>query len=235
MVAIHFENTAVRDVTFTDCDSNFDTTMYLGDSQGNAIQDRSDNKCDGDDCADPNYCSTAYRETFTMRDLAVGGYTLLLSPYHGGGAWSVEVECATPSATPLEWKGWHPSTPLSKCQGDCDSDDDCSGDLSCFQSDAVAPGCWGRRYDLADYCYDPSSSAKAVAALLDELANTPPASWMQLMSGKDMAILVLMAVNLVGIMAVYCLCVRSKRGGKAKYQVVALEGDTDLEEEALRQ
>ena len=91
-----FVNDRVQDVTFTDCDSDFDTEMYLEDSEGNYIQDQSTNSCDGDDCEDTDYCSTSehlLRETFTMSNLDVGTYTLLLTPYSSGGQWSVTVHC----------------------------------------------------------------------------------------------------------------------------------------------
>lgn len=47
--------------------------------------------------------------------------------------------------------------PLQACDGDCDSDDDCFGNLKCLQrgGDEEVPGCIGT-YAVAkkDYCYD---------------------------------------------------------------------------------
>jgi len=139
---------------------------------------------------------------------------------------------------PLEWLGWTPqSLPLSECQGDCDGDTDCQGDLRCFQ-DAVPPGCSGSLYhSMADYCYDPTTSSAVVAAPNElappeEYVDTP---WSLTMTGKELAILVLLAVNTVTIMAVCCLCAQSKRSRKV---VVAFESgadsDVDPEEVALR-
>jgi len=172
-VSIHFENAAVQDVTFTDCDSNFDTKLFLEDSNGLDIQHRSTNRCDGDDCCDPNYCSTRYRETFTMSDLEVGSYALRLTPYGRGGSWSLTAHCEVDGRSQI-----------------------------------------ASAFDAVD---------------TDE--------WMLTMSGKDMAILVLMAINAVIIVAAYCLCARSRsrRYGKGKYQVVAVAADSDLEDAALRQ
>merc|ERR1719203_604597 len=68
-----FDNIAKRDVTFTTCHSDFDTQLYLLDANGNEIQSTSTNGCSGDNCWDGSYpldCPTAYRETFTMADLA---------------------------------------------------------------------------------------------------------------------------------------------------------------------
>ena len=46
-------------------------------------------------------------------------------------------------------------------KGDCDSDDDCLGDLKCYQRDSadpgVVPGCTGEPSGSNDYCYDGTS------------------------------------------------------------------------------
>lgn len=46
---------------------------------------------------------------------------------------------------------------LWECQGDCDSDSDCSGTLLCMQRDdnEYIPGCYGyEQYSAIDFCYD---------------------------------------------------------------------------------
>lgn len=52
--------------------------------------------------------------------------------------------------------------PCGRCEGDCDSDDECKGNLKCYQRRSSNPwdivfGCsgWGRKG--FDYCYDPGS------------------------------------------------------------------------------
>ena len=52
--------------------------------------------------------------------------------------------------------------PMKACEGDCDTDTECSGDLKCFQRDKVSdlvPGCGTSGYvsssSAHDYCYDP--------------------------------------------------------------------------------
>eukprot|EP00980_Cylindrotheca_fusiformis_P012304 scaffold3014_cov116-Cylindrotheca_fusiformis.AAC.6 len=51
--------------------------------------------------------------------------------------------------------------PLGRCAGDCDSDDDCEGDLVCFQRDHYesVPGCSGGSSDgtRTDYCVEKGS------------------------------------------------------------------------------
>ncbi len=72
-VSFQFVNEEVQSVTFTNCDSNFVTTMFLVDSHGNYIQDQSTNHCDGQNCVDYSYCNHQHhleRQTFTMNDLA---------------------------------------------------------------------------------------------------------------------------------------------------------------------
>ena len=49
--------------------------------------------------------------------------------------------------------------PCGECQGDCDTDEDCSGSLICHnrnvpkkEDDAIVPGCGGRDYSRTDWC-----------------------------------------------------------------------------------
>ena len=51
------------------------------------------------------------------------------------------------------------------CQGDCDNDGECQGNLVCFQrtGDEPVAGCSGESSPGWDYCYDPSSSDSAPA------------------------------------------------------------------------
>jgi len=61
----------------------------------------------------------------------------------------------------FKYIGDNPSGPLGLCEGDCDSDSDCSGNLICYQRDAgqSIPGCSGMPKGRADFCIqDPSSN-----------------------------------------------------------------------------
>jgi hypothetical protein len=61
--------------------------------------------------------------------------------------------------------------PLSKCQGDCDKDSDCAGNLQCFNRDpsaTIVPGCNGKPVDSTDYCYDPSAVSGSQGRLVDK-------------------------------------------------------------------
>ena len=46
--------------------------------------------------------------------------------------------------------------PLGKCEGDCDGDSDCSGNLKCFQRSGTeaVPGCEGSGVSGKDYCFE---------------------------------------------------------------------------------
>lgn len=56
--------------------------------------------------------------------------------------------------------GNNPSKPLGLCEGDCDNDDDCQGDLVCFQRGRrqPIPGCSGNPSNKADFCIKKPSS-----------------------------------------------------------------------------
>ena len=52
-----------------------------------------------------------------------------------------------------------PDDPCEECHGDCDTDEDCSGDLVCYQKgsaeneqEAMVPGCDGLSFSRTDYC-----------------------------------------------------------------------------------
>jgi Bacterial Ig domain len=57
-----------------------------------------------------------------------------------------------------------PGFPLQECQGDCDNDDECAGDLICFQREGteVVPGCIGVALEETDYCIKPPQQLVAV-------------------------------------------------------------------------
>lgn len=65
-------------------------------------------------------------------------------------------------ALPLTYIGndGNPSSgfPLAECQGDCDHDDDCTGDLVCFQrsNSEPVPGCDGNDNGGRDFCIRPA-------------------------------------------------------------------------------
>merc|ERR1719419_1261057 len=80
-----FENKKIRTVSFSNCLSDFDSTMYLLDRSGNQIQ----TGCDGDDCG----CGYSSNEEFTVHSLEEGTFNLTLGTYSGGGHFRVEVVC----------------------------------------------------------------------------------------------------------------------------------------------
>eukprot|EP01083_Nonionella_stella_P115185 341218_1 len=52
--------------------------------------------------------------------------------------------------------GLNPTVSLRLCEGDCDNDDQCAGDLKCFQRTGSEPGppeCEGTLFIDWDYCY----------------------------------------------------------------------------------
>ena len=99
-IYFNFTNPTEQIVTFTNCDSSFDSVMYLKNPSGEYIQSQSINGCDdGDDCYEDIYCAiyTADNtETFTMDPLSPGTYTIELGTYQWNqGTFVVEVMCNT--------------------------------------------------------------------------------------------------------------------------------------------
>ena len=58
----------------------------------------------------------------------------------------------------LDLVGWDPVDPLEHCQGDCDKDEDCAGNMVCYfdtTGSGSAPGCgpnYGLDYQIANFC-----------------------------------------------------------------------------------
>jgi len=65
--------------------------------------------------------------------------------------------------------------PLGMCQGDCDGDSECAGNLLCMHRDGFekVPGCGGNGAVGIDYCFDPSlSKAPTMKPTSQELGNS---------------------------------------------------------------
>ena len=78
----------------------------------------------------------------------------------------------------LENRGDTPSYPLTKCQGDCDSDSHCADGLKCFEREngESIPGCHGTSSDMPshyDVCYDSYDYSKKSSILLLNRGGTP--------------------------------------------------------------
>ena len=72
-------------------------------------------------------------------------------------------------------RGGTNSRPLNKCEGDCDKDSDCFGDLKCFQRNGneKVPGCSGTGTKGWDYCYDPTQAPTQAPTEAPTQAPTP--------------------------------------------------------------
>ncbi len=136
--------------------SNPDLTTYQG--YGYKRYKRSKLKeCEGD-CDNDDHCAGE------LKCFQRYGYTGV--PGCSGRGVRSHDYCYMPEQPPLVSRGGQPQTQagfennkLKECEGDCDSDDHCEGDLKCFQRNRKekVPGCrkggsgdkWGH-----DYCYD---------------------------------------------------------------------------------
>jgi len=66
--------------------------------------------------------------------------------------------------------------PCTRCQGDCQADEDCDGNLVCHQTlerpqnddEAKVPGCIGLDYSKTDWCVDPEDIEKRSDTMMEE-------------------------------------------------------------------
>lgn len=101
--------------------------------------------CFGHGTDGKNYChkpSSDVTVAATTPPPAVTSGTITVHPNDFAGALTV------PS------QGCTPEIPCSMCEGDCDTDDDCAGDLVCIQKDGegTVDGCTGISYSRTDFC-----------------------------------------------------------------------------------
>jgi len=78
---------------------------------------------------------------------------------------------------------------LGRCQADCDSDEQCDGDLVCFERDAfeAVPGCLGDGTKEWDYCVDPNDVRRGL--LRRHLVTTDQLSEIAAVSGRYLSAL----------------------------------------------
>ena len=77
----------------------------------------------------------------------------------------------------------------NECEGDCDSNSDCAGNLSCFQRDGrePVPGCYGLGTSGRDYCYDEAKYTLQYVGNNPEVSSANPIDVCQ--SGKSAFVL----------------------------------------------
>eukprot|EP01083_Nonionella_stella_P287868 979973_1 len=81
-------NNMLKDVTFSDCASLFDTKLFVYDSNGIWI---SEPYCDGDDCG---VCINEAKEEFTVPKMNPNyTYYVIIEPWSVGGQYQIEIEC----------------------------------------------------------------------------------------------------------------------------------------------
>lgn len=83
--------------------------------------------------------------------------------YSNGNATYAPTMAPTDPIISLQNLGWNPvaNYPLGQCQGDCDTDKHCAGDMKCLQRSGreEVPGCLGKDSTSTDYCYGRLSDA----------------------------------------------------------------------------
>jgi len=126
------------------------------------------NECEGD-CDNDDHCAAGL---YCYHDAGVN----MNGPPPGctGTAFAENADYCfkVPASTgELVWFSWYQTGGLNACQGDCDNDDECSGDLECYHNAGKkgvgVPGCTGTPTVTSggeDYCYDPNYELGVAAA-----------------------------------------------------------------------
>ena len=86
-------------------------------------------------------------------------HTSQWTSYHGGSE-SIQNTASDATNSKLRKTKCSAKKPCDACQGECDIDNDCKGDLKCFQrtGSEKIPGCFGSGTAGSDYCYQVSAS-----------------------------------------------------------------------------
>jgi hypothetical protein len=77
----------------------------------------------------------------------------------GGSSGSSSQSTGSSSSVQLRLGSCSASSPCDECEGDCDRDSHCKGNLVCFQrgGNVRVPGCEGNDASKSDYCVDPQN------------------------------------------------------------------------------
>jgi len=190
------------------------------------------NECEGD-CDNDDHCAAGL---YCYHDAGVN----MNGPPPGctGTAFTEKADYCfkVPASTgELVWFSWYQTGGLNACQGDCDNDDDCSGDLECYHNAGKkgvdVPGCTGTPTVTSggeDYCYDPNYElgVAAAAGFASGHSDDEPAEDMEpdhAASGEEALnlndLIMMMVGAAIGVMvvaglAVLVISIKRKRSGK---------------------
>jgi len=97
ILVLNITNDEEQDIFFSNCGSDFDTTMILWDGNYSELQlDASNGGCYGDDdCDNYCYCDDGIHESWLIEDVPADEYWLELAPYSGSGDYMVWMSCET--------------------------------------------------------------------------------------------------------------------------------------------
>ena len=160
-VPTHLSNTLSIPTTGTLEFVGWDPTEVLGLCQGDCDKD--------EDCASDLICLGRSRSTGVPGCVDSDAYIPSISNFcaykeePSQPSLSTTIPTAASSNAPssmdeLVFVGWDPTEPLARCQGDCDRDEDCAGNMVCYgrtSGSSNVPGCIrGNGYvpSISDFC-----------------------------------------------------------------------------------
>ena len=140
---------------------------YTTDGCGDALCGLCQGDCDGDDDCQGNlvcFQRTGDEAVAGCSGDAAPGWDYCYNPRGSGSAPAPPPAPAPAQATASRFQDYTAdgcgSARCGQCEGDCDRDDDCQGNLVCFQraGDEAVAGCRGTPRSGWDYCHDPNGS-----------------------------------------------------------------------------
>ena len=140
---------------------------YTTDGCGDTLCGLCQGDCDGDDDCQGNlvcFQRTGDEAVAGCSGDAAPGWDYCYNPRGSGSAPAPPPAPAPAQATASRFQDYTTdgcgSARCGQCEGDCDRDDDCQGNLVCFQraGDEAVVGCRGTARSGWDYCHDPNGS-----------------------------------------------------------------------------
>lgn len=148
---------------------------------------------------------------------------------------------------------WSDSFPLGLCAGDCDTDDECEGDLVCFEHEPnqAVPGCRGGEDNdsKTDYCIvsdtsnasnatdAPSIDVTAPEAVIDQVtdsgADSPVDRIVAKEGGSNALLISLLTVGLVGTALASTMVYKMRKSKRKQLHSTDLESGDDTSSKNL--
>jgi len=216
---------------------HLDDGQACSSSLGNCL-----GKCEGD-CDHNDHCETGlvcwFRDSWSHN----------IPPGCSGRATDYGIDYCYDPEDRIETVDKGNTVGLFECEGDCDSDNDCIGNLKCWQRGSwgsdLPPGCKGSKFwESHDFCYDPanpSSNSRDSGSPFfgHDLVDVPSTNLFgdhvfEIGASSFWMIMSIVFVIVLSVIVIAILCRGSSHSRKI-YKKVAMQSDSEFEAEKLNE